>query len=76
MQRDKALATLNLEITELENVFTLLVLGQFIGFPAPPSSVSLELLPLMDKHLHIMLNRSGYASDPLAMLVSQLNMDI
>ena len=36
-QREKVIALTCMEQQELENVFALLLLGSFVGFPAPPT---------------------------------------
>ena len=49
--RGKAVESIEYEIDELVNIFGILVLGAFIGIPAPPVHVSMELLPLMSEEL-------------------------
>lgn len=75
IQRDKATDMLEFELKELENIFALLVLGGFAGFPAPPAPIALELLPHMERELKIMLARSDLAQDPLGALMGMLQMD-
>lgn len=73
--RGKAVETLEVELEEMEHVFALLVLGSFIGLPSPPMQISLDLLPLMEKHLTLMLEKVDTANEPLAQLFSVLDID-
>lgn len=68
--REKAVDSIETELGEMENIFGLLVLGSFVGLPAPPAAITLELLPVMEEHLKIMLNKTGTAHDPLSDLLS------
>jgi len=72
VNRDKATALLTFEAMELENIFALLLFGSFIGMPSPPVHITLQLLPLMEKELLLMLSRIGVAHDGLAEVVSIL----
>ncbi len=71
--RAEASGTLEWEAREMENIFGLLTLGAFCGLPSPPMQLSLELLPLMERELLLMLDKVNTASDPLAELFSTLN---
>ena len=68
--QDMAVDSLEYEYGELENIFGLLVLGSFIGFPSPPMQITLDLLPEMEKHFKIMLNKVDTAESPLSDLLS------
>ena len=68
--KDKAVDTLEYEYGELENIFGLLVLGAFIGIPSPPMQITLDLLPEMEKHFRIMLNKVDTAESPFSDLLS------
>jgi len=70
MGRESAVQTLEYELTEMENIFGLLVLGSFIGFPAPPMQITLDLLPEMEKHFILMLNKVDTAESPISDLLS------
>ena len=61
------------EETELRNIFALLVVGNFVGLPAPPAHITSALLPEMEQEIHIMLERINPAHDPLAELVSLMD---
>ena len=75
IQRGKATDILEWELGELENIFSIIVMGQFIGFPAPPPQITFELLPYMEDNLHIMISKVGTAHDPLGELFSVLDID-
>lgn len=64
--QNMAVDTLEYEYSEMENIFGLLVLGSFIGFPSPPMQITLDLLPEMEKHLKIMINKVDTAESPLS----------
>jgi len=68
--KDKATETLEIEINEMENIFSLLVLGSFVGLPAPPMQITLDLLPDMEKQFQIMLNKVEMANSPISDLLS------
>ncbi len=65
-----AVETLETELGEMENIFGLLVLGSFIGFPAPPMQITLDLLPEMEQHFALMLNKVDTAQSPISDLFS------
>ena len=73
--RGKAVATLEYETEELDHIFALLVMGSFVGIPAPPLQLSLELLPLMEEELLLIMNKVDTAGDPLSDLFSVLDVD-
>ncbi len=75
VNREKATEMLEFELKELENIFSLLILGGFVGMPSPPVPIAIELLPFMERELTVMLSRSDMASDPLAALVGMLDVD-
>lgn len=68
--KSKAVNILEFELGELENIFALLVLGTFIGFPSPPMQITLDLLPEMEKHFIMMLNKVDTAESPISELLS------
>jgi hypothetical protein len=69
---EKGLAThaVEVELIQLENIFTLLLFGSFVGLPAPPVHLTLKLLPKMERELIIMMNRVFTSKDPLGELFS------
>ncbi len=70
--RGQATGAIELEYLELEHIFGLLILGQFIGLPAPPPHITLDLLPLMEKHLMLLIKRTEVARGPLSESVFSL----
>jgi hypothetical protein len=68
--RSKAVNTIEAEKEELEYIFALLVQGSFIGMPSPPVQISLDLLPLMEKDLQLLLERMNTSNEPLSRLFS------
>ncbi len=75
VMRGKAVETIEHEVAELDNIFGILVLGAFIGIPSPPIHITMELMPLMDKEIEIMLEKVLTAHDPLGHLFSVLGVD-
>ncbi len=73
VQRRKATELLEWEAEEMENIFALLVLGVFIGIPAPPAQITLALLPMMESELTLMIDKVQTAHDPLGELFSVLD---
>jgi hypothetical protein len=75
MGRSKAVDLLEVEVEEMENIFGVLVLGAFIGIPAPPVHVTMALLPDMGSDMNLLLKKITTAHDPLAELFSVLEID-
>lgn len=71
--RAKAVSTIEVELEEMEHIFGLLVLGSFVGMPSPPAHLTLELMPMMEKELLLMMEKVDTAHDPLAQLFSTLD---
>ena len=68
--RHKAVETIEAEQEELEYIFAVLVQGTFIGMPSPPVQICMDLLPLMEKDLILLLERVDTANEPLSRLFS------
>ncbi len=68
----KATGILEYEISELENIFALLLFGSFIGLPSPPAHITLQLMPYMEHELSIMFEKIQTAHDPLGELAETL----
>ena len=66
--REKATGMLEYELRELENVFALLLCSSFVGLPAPPLSLSVELLPFLKQELKMLHLRAESGFDSLAEL--------
>jgi len=49
INNDKATGILEYEISQMETIFSLIVFGSFIGMPSPPTCLTLELMPLMER---------------------------
>lgn len=73
ISRATAVETLEWETAELEHVFALLTLSTMIGLPAPPLPITLELLPDLEKELHLLWQRVDTAHAPLSELFSTLD---
>jgi hypothetical protein len=73
--RGKAVDTLVYENEEREHIFALLVLGMYVGLPAPPLHLTMALAPLMEREMMLMLAKIGTAHDPLADLFAVLKID-
>lgn len=70
--RNKVCALTVSEVEELQNIFALLLLGSFVGLPAPPSFLAVELLPHMQNELKILQRRARDANDMLAEMFGTL----
>jgi hypothetical protein len=73
MTRLKATGMLEWEKSELENIFSLLVFGSFVGLPSTPTQITLALLPLMEEDLIHMINKVQLSAGPLSDLFSYLD---
>lgn len=51
------------ELRELENIFSLLLVGSFIGIPSPPSNISIKLMPYIVREMYVMGRRAGDMDD-------------
>ena len=71
--RHQAIDVLEWETSELENIFALLVFGSFVGLPSTPSSITLNLLPHMEKELEKMIEKVETAAGPISDLFSHLD---
>nr|WP_321404842.1 hypothetical protein [uncultured Desulfobacter sp.] len=68
--RHKAVDHLEDEVEEMEYIFAVLCQGAFIGMPAPPERISLDLLPEMEKELILLMERVQTTHEPLSKLFS------
>lgn len=68
--RTRAVDRIEDELEELEYIFAVLTQGAFIGMPAPPVQISMDLLPEMEKELVLLLDRVETANEPLSRLFS------
>jgi hypothetical protein len=74
-QRESLVSMTRLEVQELENIFALLLLGSFVGLPAPPGFLSVELLPFMEREIQALHWRAEDAGDMLAEIAGTLGID-
>lgn len=68
--KNKAVESIEAELEELEYIFALISQGAFIGLPAPPVQISLDLLPDMEKELILLMERVETSNEPLSRLFS------
>lgn len=68
--RSRATEALAWEYREYENLFALMLLSPAAGIPGPPSLLSLELLPDIERELVVLLDRARESSDPYGELFS------
>jgi hypothetical protein len=73
--REKVTALTVMEMEELENIFALLLLGSFAGFPSPPTFLSVELLPYMERELQILCKRAKDCNDMLAEMCGTIGLE-
>ncbi|HOI73450.1 MAG TPA: hypothetical protein PLO63_04810 [Syntrophales bacterium] len=73
--REQLVALTCVEAQELENIFALLLLGSFVGHPAPPTFLAVELLPFMEQELKVLNQRAEDAGDMLAEMIGVLGVD-
>ena len=71
--RYKAVDVVEWELSELENIFALLVYGSFVGIPTTPSSITLNLLPHMENEIQLMMEKVVTAAGPISDLFSHLD---
>ncbi len=70
MAKSTMVEKIEYELGEMENMFGLIVLGSFIGLPSPPMNLTLDLLPEMEEHFILMLNKVDTAESPMSDLLS------
>jgi hypothetical protein len=75
VHRENAAALTIVEMEELENIFALLLLGSFVGFPAPPTFLAVELLPFMERELRILNQRAKDSDDMFAEMCGSIGID-
>jgi hypothetical protein len=73
--RGKAVQTIEAEVEELEHIFGLIVLGSFVGLPSPPMHIALDLAPLMERELALMVQNVETANEPISRLFSVFGID-
>lgn len=73
--RSKAVELAEQELSEMEHSFALLVFGMFVGLPSPPGQITLDLLPVSEKEITLLLNKVDTAHEPLSVLASLFQID-
>lgn len=66
--RGRSVEFIRIEERELENVFSLLLFGSYIGYPSPPAFLSLELLPHVAKELYVLGMSAERIDDPMSQI--------
>ena len=64
--RENVTSLTSCEVREIENMFVLLLMGSFTGLPAPPSFISVELMPHLEHEIRVVNRRAENAGDALA----------
>ncbi len=73
--RARAVDIAEQELSELEHVFSLITFGVFIGLPSPPMQITLDLLPLCENEVNILMQKVETANEPLSQLASLFQVD-
>jgi len=68
VNRAKATGIIEYEVKQMENIFSLMVCGSFIGMPSPPVHITLQLLPLMNREVMQLFDSITTAKDALGEL--------
>jgi hypothetical protein len=74
--RYEATRSIYTEYSELLNIFYLLLFGSLIGLPAPPSSITLRILPLASNELKYFLNKAGRIDDIISDLFDSFSLEV
>ncbi len=61
--RSRSTEYIEFELREMENIFSLLLVGSFIGIPSPPSNISIKLMPYVVREMYVMGRRAGDMDD-------------
>ena len=64
----RATEYIEMELEELEHLFSLITLGFLAGYPIIPISTSLKLLPYLEREVYLMFNRIEYLDDQLGII--------
>ena len=73
--RSKSVDIIESEIVQLEYVFSILAFGSFIGIPSPPMQITLDLLPVSEGSIQLLINRINASNEPLSELASVFRID-
>jgi len=61
--RSKSTDYVGFELREMENIFSLLLVGSFVGIPSPPSNISIRVMPYVVREMYVMNRRAGDMDD-------------
>ncbi|MBE9514429.1 MAG: hypothetical protein IMY83_05315 [Chloroflexi bacterium] len=61
--RSKSTDYVGFELREMENIFSLLLVGSFVGIPSPPSNISIRVMPYVIREMYVMNRRAGDMDD-------------
>jgi hypothetical protein len=61
--RSRSTEYIEFELREMENIFSLLLVGSFVGIPSPPSNISIKLMPYVVREMYVMGRRAGDMDD-------------
>ncbi|MCK4222643.1 MAG: hypothetical protein KAX25_07180 [Dehalococcoidia bacterium] len=61
--RSKSTDYVAFELREMENIFSLLLVGSFVGIPSPPSNISIRVMPYVIREMYVMNRRAGDMDD-------------
>ncbi len=64
--KDESTNALEMELSEMENAFGLVVFSSLMGLPSPPSFLGMALLPYLEYEIKVMINKSEDLDDKLA----------
>lgn len=73
--RSKSVDIIESEIVQLEYIFSTLAFGAFVGIPSPPMQITLDLLPLSEDSIQLLINRINTPNEPLSELASVFRVD-
>ena len=73
--RYQAVEMVEKELSELEHIFSILTFGAFVGLPAPPMHITLDLLPYSERELLLLFRKVDTAYEPISMLASIFSID-
>ena len=73
--RSKAVELAEHELFETEHIFAILTFGVFVGLPAPPMQITLDLLPDCEKEIMLLMQKVDTAHEPLSVLASLFQVD-
>ncbi|RKX66809.1 hypothetical protein DRP44_03335 [candidate division TA06 bacterium] len=75
VQKNKATDIIEFELKETENLFALITLGEMVGYANPPVSITLSLIPYMEREVILMTNRAVDSNDKLSDIASIMEVE-